>query len=126
VAFWLARDAANVEKRVAQEWPGWTVRWHRDRYEEQLAVTNGLISLPVRPRGSLLECLQRILLANDMRSGAELVQEFAERDRKEGKQVEVNPWALRDDRLAISESQRREVFSAAIVALGWEGLDRVG
>jgi hypothetical protein len=52
-----------------------------------------------------------MLLWQVARSGADTLLEIAEKDRAEGKEVEINPWALRDDRLDIPMDVRRKIVA---------------
>ena len=107
--------------QVAARWPGWTVTWDRDRYETQLEATAGLLSFPERTDEALLAELTGILLVEVGRSPAETVLWFAEHERESGKSVEVNPLALRDDRLELSPDEKAAVLKRAVRRLGLVG-----
>jgi hypothetical protein len=56
--------------------------------------------------------VSEMLLVEMGRSGADTVREMAEQGRAEGKTVEVNSWALRDDRLALPMDVRRKIVAS--------------
>jgi hypothetical protein len=118
IEFWMATPAPDVTARVAKCWPGWTVRWHKDAFEFQADRTKGLLHFPVRSRASLEKQVSEMLLFEAGRSGADTAREFAEQSRAEGKAVDINPWALRDDRLEIPMDVRRKIVASAV---GGEG-----
>jgi hypothetical protein len=118
VRFWDARDRPGVEGRVAARWPGWQVAWDRDRYEAQLDAAGGVLSFPGRTADALLAELTGLLLIEPGRSPAETVLWFAEHERAAGKAVEVNPLALRDDRVELSRDEKAGVLARAVGRLG--------
>ena len=50
-------------------------------------------------------------------SPVDTVKMLAERDREEGKDVQVNSWALRDDRLELSTEERKAILDKAMSRL---------
>jgi hypothetical protein len=114
IEFWTARDAPDVMERVSKRWPDWSVRWHRDAYEFQSVRTKGLLCFPSRSQGSLEKQVAEMLLFENARSGADTLREMIEQSRTEGKEVDVNPWALRDDRLDIPIDVRRKIVASAV------------
>jgi hypothetical protein len=118
VRFWSARDEPGETNRVSARWPNWSVIWDRDRYEAQLDAAGGLLSFPERPAETLLNELVAILLYEPGKSPAETVLWLVEEERQAGKSVEVNPFALRDDRLDLSRETRAEILTRAVARLG--------
>lgn len=115
VEFWAAKDAADVLSRVIKCWPNWSVCWHRDEFEFQIDRTKGLIHFPIRSRTSLEEQVAKMLLVDFGRSGAETIIEFAKQHRAEGEPIDINPWALRDDRLELPMDIRHKIVASAII-----------
>jgi hypothetical protein len=118
VRFWDARDRPGVEGRVAARWPGWAVVWDRDGYEAQLDAAGGVLSFSGRTADALLAELTGVLLVEPGRSPAETVLWFAEHERAAGKSVEVNPLALRYDRVELSRDEKAHVLARAVARLG--------
>jgi hypothetical protein len=114
VEFWTAKDAPDVVARVAKHWSDWTVRWHQDAYEFQAERAKGLLRFPSPSRDSLEKQVVEVLLSEPGRSSVDLVLEIAERHRAEGNAVEINPWALRDDRLDLPLDVRRSIVASAV------------
>jgi hypothetical protein len=118
VRFWDARDRPGIEGQVRSKWPGWAVTWDRDGYEAQLSAVSGVLSFPDRTVDTLLAELTGMLLRQPSQSPAESVLWFAEHERAAGKSVEVNPLALRDDRVELSQQEKGDILARAVASLG--------
>lgn len=116
VDFWTAKDVPDVPRRVSEMWLGWNVTWHRDEYEFQLTATAGRIRFPTRSTECLQHQLGEMLLRDYGRSPVEAILEIAKKDRKEGKDVQINPWALKDDRLELDVAERQRIVAVALDA----------
>ena len=112
--FWLARDAPDIANRVARAWPEWQTHWHHDRYEVQLQRAGGLLRFPSQDPRVLLGHCRDILLAEPGASPLSSINMLAKHEREQGKDVQLNPWALRDDRLELSLEHRIAVLDDAI------------
>lgn len=108
--FWVARDAPGIRNRVASVWPGWDTRWYHDQYERQLDRAEGLLRFPIPDRQILLGHCREMVLRDRATSPVDTVRMLADRDREQGKEVQVNPWALRDDRLELSKEERMAIL----------------
>ncbi|MCE5268252.1 MAG: hypothetical protein LLG00_10245 [Planctomycetaceae bacterium] len=113
VDFWIADIATDVQHRISHRWPEWTVRWHRDAFERQLALTREAIRLPNRPERVLTKDVTEMLLMDDSGSRVDSVLDaaFTNLDGATGAVVEINPWSLRDDRLEIPLETRRRIVA---------------
>jgi hypothetical protein len=116
--YWTAGDQPGVPARIAARWPGWSVTWLRDRYELQLAAAGGSLSFPDRTTDALFVELRAMLLRPPGRSPAETVLWLADHEREAGKTVEVNPNALRDDRVEYPVDQRVRILDRVAGRLG--------
>ena len=114
IEFWVARDAPDIGNRVARAWPGWETQWHCDHYEKQLERAEGLLRFPSPDRQALLDRCRESLLWEPTTSPVDAVRMFTERVREQGKEVQVNPWALRDDRLELSKAERIAILDEAM------------
>ncbi|MDB5311506.1 MAG: hypothetical protein JWO38_5708 [Gemmataceae bacterium] len=103
---------------MAARWPGWAVAWDRDGYEAQLDAAGGVLSFPDRPADALLADLVGMLVREPGRSPADTVLWFAEREREAGKSVELNPLALRDDRVELPRERKAEILAQVAERLG--------
>ena len=100
--------------RVAKFWPDWAVCWHKDAFEFQCERAEGLLCFPSCSRDVLEKRVTEMLLVKSNGTSVDLVLQMAEQSRIEGKNVEINPWALRDDRLNLPIDVRREIVARAI------------
>jgi len=109
---WTAPDAPEMSTRLERAYPGWTTAWHRDRYEAQLDAVQGLVAMPAIDLEAQLAWMRSTLLGThrpmDMAASAELVHP--------GKDVHINPLALRDDMRELPVDERSRVLEAAIAA----------
>jgi hypothetical protein len=108
--FWEARDSPDIGNRVARAWPSWRTQWHYDHYERQLERNEGLLRFPSLDRQALLNRCRRLLLGRPAASPVDLVQNMIASEREKGKDVRANPCALRDDRLELSEGERKTIL----------------
>lgn len=74
----------------------------------------GLLRFPFPDRQTLLDSWRKTLLREAGTSPVATVQMLAEHDREQGKDVQVNPWALRDDRLQLSKEERTAILDTAM------------
>jgi hypothetical protein len=114
VEFWIAPDAPDIGNRVAGAWPEWETRWCLDHYEMQIEQARGLLRFPLPDRRALLDECREMLLVETTTSPTDTIKMLTERDRAQGKNVEVNPWALRDDRLVLPRAARMAILDKAM------------
>jgi len=110
----VARQATDIERRLAQCWPGRNLVWHRDAYERQLEQTRGLLRFPERSRERLLGELRRLLLREDFHKPIGSLRQTVDMLRNEGKSVQVNPWTQSDYHLELPVEVRRRILDAAL------------
>lgn len=114
--FWHANDIPNISHRLQAKWSGWEVIDHYSHYETQYKSTNGLLQFQDIHPQQLLERLKDILLeesSNPLDALAYMVKKEAD----EGRTVEINPHALRNDRFELPRQVREEILEAAISKL---------
>jgi hypothetical protein len=97
-------------------WEGWEVLWLKDNFEYQLEHTNGRLTFPSRSTTEMLSHLEGLLLQETKSSMIDFILKRAEEDREKGHDVQINPYALRDDPLDLSPQVRQQILSAAIYA----------
>ncbi len=115
IDYWTANDVPDIPRRVSEMWLGWNVIWHRDQYECQLDVTAGRLRFPERSTTSLKRRLKEMLLCDYGRSPVESILDLTEKKvRNEGKDVQINPWALRDDRRELDAAERQRIVNVAL------------
>jgi hypothetical protein len=104
VAYWSNAPVANPLGRATLRWPGWMVLWHRDDFEGFAPLSRGLLVYPTASRRDLEDWIARNLLRGNPRPVD--VLRIADHLRSEGsKTIEINPAALRDDRLAAPDNK---------------------
>jgi hypothetical protein len=114
VDYWTASDMPGLPARIARHWPAWRVTWHRDEYEFQLAATDGRLRFPARSRERLRAQLREMLLQEHRGNPVDAVLLMTDEARREGKEVEVNPYALEDERVELDAAERRRIVNFAL------------
>ncbi len=111
---WNAPDKPDVIARATRALPeGWTFAWHRDRFEAQLESTDGALAFPAFDDAELVDRCRRSLLTPHRPID---VLGIMGRVAGEGSKVEVNPYALRDDRPAVDPDSLARLFEEAVAA----------
>jgi hypothetical protein len=47
ISYWYAHPREAIEERVGRGWPGWNTKWLKDRYEEQLLMSDDIVRLQI-------------------------------------------------------------------------------
>jgi hypothetical protein len=115
IAIWAA-DEPGITRRVRPQWPGWQVEWLRDSFEFQLAQSRGLLTFPIRPVEAQLALLEKILLGSSEWDGPANLLNITEQERKAGYDIQINPYALRQDSQEVPGDIRRLILAKAIQA----------
>jgi hypothetical protein len=124
IDFWTASPirSADVQRRVASCWPGWTVKWHGSRFESQIELTEGRLRIELPTCEQQIDKIRSWLLRPDgenRTSGAQAVVSAAKAiNEQTGITVTgINPLALFDAQLSIPLEIRKPIFDAAVAAL---------
>ncbi|QEG40082.1 hypothetical protein [Roseimaritima ulvae] len=114
--FWMAEDCPNALVGVANSWNDWNVNWHNDSFESQVELTDSALKLNQRPQSEMLSDLLEML---NQDSKPVDVLELAQRlsDHAGGGKVEVNPFAIRDDRISVDAERRKTILARCVAAL---------
>lgn len=95
---WVALPHPDFERRLRDAWPGWEVRWHRDRFEAVTEMLGDRLVLPFDTEASLLAQVRAIALRESRDRSGLVPQLAATPPRSAGAgEVGINPFALRDD-----------------------------
>jgi hypothetical protein len=118
VDFWVSFDCAGLLENVRLQWPGWNVTWHKDAYESQAVLTKDLLKFNAPPEQELMQSLQKMLMVEskpvDVNAVARTLVEGHSAEK-----VEINPYALRDDRLSLGERERQTILNRAFAQIGF-------
>ncbi|MDH3473268.1 MAG: hypothetical protein OEM59_06220 [Rhodospirillales bacterium] len=117
LALWQAGAAPDIRRRMARLWPDWTFTWLRDRYEEQVALSEGRLSFAEPSRAALLQRLAQRLLEEEGRGPVASMANLAARLGSEGQNVQVHPEALVHEPQELPESERQRIFEGAVARL---------
>jgi hypothetical protein len=80
----------------------------------QLERAEGHSQFPSADRQALLDRCRESLLWEPTASPVDLVKQIVEREHEQGKDVQVNSCALREDRLEFSMKERIEILNEAM------------
>jgi hypothetical protein len=113
VGAWWGRWTAGLGPALDELWPGWTVTFWGDRYEEHLDCCRGAVTTPpVDPAKALDELAQMLEAGRDGDPVSRALGYFARREAEEGKRVEVSPYVTAHTPVAIAEAEWEGVRTA--------------
>ena len=116
---WTAPPQPVFEERLQAKWPGWGIRWHRDRFEAVSEKLGNRLQLPERDPVALVDRVRSAVLRAPPDRGG-LVQELTGVLGAESV-VGVNPFALRDDPPAAPDHAHAEAFERAVASASRRG-----
>lgn len=111
--FWHAEAISNLTRKLRTVWSGWEVVNQCSSYASQLKCTHGLLQFQDINQRQLLEHLIAMLL-RESSNPVDAVASFLEKAEAAGKKVEVNPFALRNDRYELPRHVKEEILNEAI------------
>lgn len=112
--YWHADDLPGGLDRFRQAWTGWEIADHQGEYEVQLRLAEGRLELPALKQEVLLKKLERSLVTTSSSNPADSIRFLTERLAKDGKNVQVNPNALRYDQKELTEEMKRAIWEDAL------------
>jgi hypothetical protein len=116
VGVWMSQWGTGLVPALVELWPGWTVTFWGDRYEEQLALCGDVVAVaPVDPAAAVDE-LEAALERGRDRDPVRRALEVVELHRGDGREVEVSPAFTAHQQVAPTETEW-EAVRAAIAAL---------
>ena len=118
VEYWVANPEPNLFQQLTGAWPDWSVTTHRDSFEFQLERVGPALQFPVPSRTALLDRVREILMWEPQKSPVETLLSLTDCNLPEVKEVEINPYALRDDRITLSRNDKEVILEHALAALG--------
>lgn len=120
--FWMSDRAPYFINYIRQSWSEWKITDHHDNFEFQEKKTKEILHFPKPDYQILKESLESILLREKGKSSVDGLLELSDRDRQAGKTVEINPWALRDDRLELNIARKKEILNQAFKEVANENI----
>jgi hypothetical protein len=113
VELWCAAPEEELERRFADAWPGWSARWHRDRFEAHEEILGDRIVLPRASEEELVAAVRSIAL-RATRDSSNLAVELGQRLATDSGEAWINPLATRDDPPRSLGADAERVFDAAV------------
>lgn len=113
LTFWTADNCSGLLNNLQQKWIGWKINFEYDKFEKQIELSNDKINIYIPPSEMLISKAKEILL-RDNNNPADSILELANRISQEGKNVEINSWALRNERLNLDSHVREKTLEKAI------------
>lgn len=114
--FWSAAPVPDLPIRARELWPGWHIAFLRDAAERHLDRLTGL-TCPPHDKEQLVADLCAYLTRGASGDNVASVHSFVAAQLADGKTVEVNGYALREDPLEIEEELRRLTVAEAAQAV---------
>jgi hypothetical protein len=110
VEFWSVRDCPNVVQDLKKIWDGWDIVWHQDEYEFQVEKLGSRIVLPEINESELFERLRQNLLREDGRTGLSAALDANELLKKEGADVQINPWLFKSHHVEQPLESKQKIW----------------
>jgi hypothetical protein len=104
LGWWTATSALSYEL-VPGRWPGWTVEFWQDRYEEQIAACAGFVQLPAIDVNRGLDRVEQ-RITDELDDPAEAALQLFEMLRAQGRSIEIPAQAAAHTEVAVDESER--------------------
>lgn len=117
IHLWYAPDLGEVIREVREIWSGWHVVDLKDQFEEHVSLVHGKLCFVNEEPEKLTERLRRSLLRN-YTSPVNTMMEIAQQQEAAGKKIEVNPLALKDIPLEITQAKKAQLLQYVIARLG--------
>jgi hypothetical protein len=117
VHYWIANSEPNLADRLDSSWPGWRIVAHQDRFESQLELAGSALRFPTLSRLAILDRVRDLLMLDVTKSPVDTLLSLTATDLPDVKTVEINPYALRDDRLPISREDKEGILNRALADL---------
>ncbi|RRJ64407.1 hypothetical protein EHV15_16875 [Paenibacillus oralis] len=111
--FWHANDIPNISHELKAKWSGWEVVHHYGDYESHLKSTAGQLQFQNIDQHQLLADLKSQLLWESS-NPVDTITYFAKKEAEAGRNVEINPHALRYDTYELSREIKEEILRRAI------------
>jgi hypothetical protein len=123
IEIWHGAPIAGAAGRFARHVPELRVIDHRDRFEAQLEACEGALGFDDPGEDFYVDKIRAALLRPARDFGGVIDRAIA-RPLAEGKAVEVNPFALRDDPVDVAAEARARIVDEAIAAYRARGASR--
>ncbi|OKP92742.1 hypothetical protein [Paenibacillus sp. P32E] len=114
--FWHADVISGLSRQLQCIWPGWDVIENYSDYESQLRSTHGLLQFQTVHEQQLLDELT-VHLLNESTSPLKGLLYMAEKMAEEGKEVEINPYALTFHNQPLTQELKAEILASALKGL---------
>jgi hypothetical protein len=111
---WSADGGADIQWLLRERWGPWHSEWLADDWERHVALAEGAFCFPQHSDEEYLNRLVAMLSNRQQVDGVQALQSSLEAHG--GDEVEVNPWAMRDDHILPDESTRDARLAAAVEA----------
>lgn len=113
--FWTGRCDPQSRRRAGEAWKGWSLKWHRDAFEMQTALTGEKLSFPVESEDSRLDQIAALLLGKEMGHPLEALKHLPG-IQSGSNTISVSAPALRHPRPGISRETKEGILERALDA----------
>ena len=114
--FWRGAPQSTIIDKLTGLWPGWAIIDLKDDFEEQEALTDGLLTFTLASEKQLLAQLRRIVCAPYSKGDA-FVDELTATISQAADVVEVNPLIHATNLFDLSSQSRQLLFSEAVARM---------
>jgi hypothetical protein len=110
VEFWLAKECSDVLNELRRFWDAWDIDWRLDNYNFQVEKLQGNLVLPQIDKSETTNFLRQKLLREDHHYNIENVFDITKEFEKEGKNVQINSWAYKSQKVENPMQHKIEIW----------------
>lgn len=115
IFYWSIFEPDHADE-LRQLWEGWNIESLQDRFEEHFRVTSEYVLFNSKTIDEHIKELENLLVRNPHASGANTLQKIIDDETSKGKDIQVNPYAMRDDPLKLDLAIKKAIFDRAVAA----------
>ncbi len=115
IVYWSKCELDHVEE-LRQLWEGWEIESLQDRFEEQISLMSEYILFNAKTIDERIKELESLLVRGNHTSGTEMLQKFIDDETSKGHDIQVNPYAMRDDPFELDLATKKAIFDRAVAA----------
>lgn len=115
VSCWSVAWGGEIDWMLQDRWGPWRTEYVGDLAQRQTELTDGAVQVPLRDEATHVDTMIAWLSSRRQVDGAGTLAEVLKADGADN--LQVNPWALREDHVPPDEATRDSVLASAVAAL---------
>lgn len=115
IFYWSTFEPDHADE-LRQLWEGWEIESLQDRFEEHFRVTSKYVLFNSKTIDEHIKELENLLVRDPHVSGANTLQKIIDDETSKGKDIQVNPYAMRDNPLKLDLATKKAIFDHAVAS----------